>query len=234
MQAPRLVTTSESPPLERARRIADFEGVSGLGDDELVALVLGRGGDGLGPLPFARCLLEATGGLQRLARLRAVGLGNRPGMGVVQATRLLAAVELGRRAEREAFRMPPRLPLTARRVADWGIPRLGGLEHEEVWVLCVDSQSNLRSSYQVGRGGMHGCALLAKDVLVPVVRESASGFVLVHNHPSGDPTPSPEDLELTQGLALAAEALCVPLVDHVVVSKRGYRSLFDLGQLPHR
>lgn len=234
MQAPRLVTASASPSLERARRIADFEGVSGLGDDELVALVLGRGGDGFGPLPFARCLLEATGGLQGLARLRATGLGNRPGLGIVQATRLLAAVELGRRAEREALRTPPRLPLTARRVADWGIARLGSLEHEEVWVLCIDAQSNLRSSYQVGRGGMHGCALLAKDVLLPVVRESASGFVLVHNHPSGDPTPSPEDLELTHGLALAAEALCVPLVDHVVVSKRGYRSMFDLGQLPHR
>lgn len=234
MQAQRLTTAPCHVSLERARRIADFEGPAGLGDDELLALVLGRGADGLGPLPFARGLLDAVGGLHGMKRLRVAGLGARPGVGLVQATRLLAALELGCRAERESFRTPPRMPLTPRRVADWAIPRIGGLEHEEVWVLCVDARTNLRSSWQVGRGGIHGCALLPRDVLVPVVRDAASAFVLVHNHPSGDPTPSQEDLELTRGLSHTADALSVPLLDHIVVSKAAYRSMLDLGQLPHR
>jgi DNA repair protein RadC len=116
-------------------------------------------------------------------------------------------------------------------IVHWARPRLAGLEHEEVWVLCVNSHTALRSAWQVGKGGIHGCGLLARDILVPVVRDGASGFILVHNHPSGDPTPSSEDIDLTRGIQIAAMSLCIPLLDHVVVARGGARSFFELGYL---
>ena len=95
----------------------------------------------------------------------------------------------------------------------------------------MNATSRLRSTFLVGRGGVHGCALLARDILTPIVRDGASGFVLVHNHPSGDPTPSQEDIDLTKNLQLAAGHLGIPLLDHVIVARHGARSLFQLGHL---
>jgi DNA repair protein RadC len=116
-------------------------------------------------------------------------------------------------------------------VNDWASPRLASLLHEEVWVLCVDAQSVLKSTWHVGRGGIHGCGLLARDILTPVVRDAASAFVLVHNHPSGDPSPSFEDKTLTEALQRAAESVGVPLLDHVVVARGGSYSFFQHGLL---
>jgi DNA repair protein RadC len=217
--------------LSRLRRVLEMEGPESLGDDELLSCILGRGNEGMSPLLYARSLLEKVGSVTMLSRLGVAGLDLNPGLGKSQATRLVAAFELGRRAAREATRVTMLTPLTHERVIAWALPRLAGLEHEEVWVLCVDARTNLRSTKQVGRGGVHGCGLLARDILTPVVREGASGFVLVHNHPSGDPTPSPEDIDLTRALSAAASAVCIPLLDHVVVARGGGRSLFELGML---
>lgn len=215
--------------LERPRRLAEREGVASLADDQLLALLLGHGTNGRNALALSRMLLEKVGDACRLGKLGPGGLGHLEGLGRKQALRIAAAMELGRRAERQAYRDPPRLPLTARRVAEWAIPRLGALEHEEVWVLCVDARTTLKSTWRVGRGGAHGCALVPRDLLIPVVREGAAGFILVHNHPSGDPSPSREDLELTSAVYRAGHALATPLLDHVIVARREYRSLLEDG-----
>jgi len=217
--------------VERVRRIAEIEGVGALGDTDLVALVLGRGVKGRSPFALSHDVLETLGGLTGLSKNRLGALTERTPLGRAQRIRLLAACELGGRVLKDATRAMPRSLLTKERVFEWAEPRLCGLDHEEVWVLCADSQCSLKSSWQVGRGGIHGCGLLARDLLTPVVRDAASGFILVHNHPSGDPTPSREDIELTQNLRAAASTLCVPLLDHIVVSRRAYRSFFELGLL---
>lgn len=224
-----------SPPSDAAQRDlrerALWSGVEELSEAELLALLLGQGGDGLSTGQLAGILLEASGGLEHLCKLPPAGLVARPGLGPVQATRLAAAFELGRRAVRRETERRNGLPLSAAGVARWAHPRLTRLDHEEVWVLCLDGRSSLTCALQVGRGGMHGCALLARDFLIPVVRHAASAFVVVHNHPSGDPTPSREDLEMTVALASAAALVAVPLLDHVVVGRDGYRSLFEMGVL---
>lgn len=216
--------------LARAKRRIEREGPSELSSHELLALVLGRGVEGVSPTGYAHRLLEDVGGVARLARLRPPGLKGRPGLGLAQAARISAAFELGRRAEKDC-EPEAHEALSCELVEKWARPRLARLEHEEVWVLCVNGQSHLKSTWMVGRGGIHGCALLARDILTPVVRDAASGFVLVHNHPSGDPSPSREDIELTQALQVAATAVAVPLLDHVIVSRHGSRSLFELGLL---
>jgi len=216
--------------LRKAKRRLERDGPGELDSNELLALVLGRGLDGVSPTQYAHRLLEDVGGVQRLSRLRPPGLRGRPGLGTAQAARISAAFELGRRAARDSTPESCEA-LTCEQVEEWARPRLSLLEHEEVWVLCVNGQSHLKSTWMVGRGGIHGCALLARDILTPVVRDAASGFVLVHNHPSGDPSPSREDIELTHGLQVAASAIAVPLLDHVIVSRHGARSLFELGLL---
>src|SRR5690606_18676356 len=125
-------------------------------------------------LLYARSLLEEAGSVSMLAKLGVAGLGCKRGVGKNQAARLVAAFELGRRAAREATRVTALAPLTHERVIAWALPRLAALEHEEVWILCVDARTNLRSTKQVGRGGVHGCGLLARDILTPVVRDGAS------------------------------------------------------------
>jgi DNA repair protein RadC len=111
-------------------------------------------------------------------------------------------------------------------------PEIGALAHEEMWVVCLDGRNRVRASRRVAQGGLHGCAVLPRDVLRVAVHEAASAIVLVHNHPSDDPTPSAEDLVMTRRAAEAAAIVGVPLVDHVIVAPSGrYTSMLDLGVL---
>jgi DNA repair protein RadC len=213
----------------RERALA--RGLGALGDGELVAVVLGTG---LAAEPvnlLAERLLVAAGGLVGLAQLGPAALAELPGLGPVKALRLSAAAELGRRASHR--RADPRRKLaTSTDVADEMAPRLGGLEHEEMWVLALDGQNGLRSMRRVAQGGLHGCSVSARDILRAGLLDAASGIVLVHNHPSGDPTPSGEDLTMTRNVAEAAEVVGVPLLDHVIIAGRRHASMLDLGVLP--
>lgn len=219
------------PPLSaltQSRSRSSWSGPESLGDDELLALILDP--SETRPLTRARKLLETWGALGSLLRFRAPLLQS-AGLTEAEAHRLCAALELGQRALRDQLLPDPEDPLNQALVEGWARPRLAGLDHEQVWVLCVTPRSRLKSTYQVGRGGLHGCGLLPRDILQPVVRDGASGFVLVHNHPSGDPRPSPEDINLTRGLQLAAASVGVPLLDHVIVGRDGSASLLALGFL---
>lgn len=146
-------------------------------------------------------------------------LGSRP------ATRLRAAVELGRRLGARGRRPhEPVLP-HPEAVFGWAEERLVTLDHEELWVLAVDAKNQLRSARMVARGGVFGVVIAPRDILREVLREGAPGFLLVHNHPSGDPAPSPDDLHFTRAVASVAKAVGVPLLDHVIVGRTGYVSL---------
>ena len=114
-------------------------------------------------------------------------------------------------------------------VVEWARPKLAALDHEEVWMLALDGQNALKALKCVARGGQHGCALTARDILRPAIAGGASAIVLVHNHPSGDPSPSEDDIAMTRALAAAATVVGLPLLDHVIVARQGAFSLLDLG-----
>lgn len=187
----------------------------------LLDMVLGRPG-------VAAPLLESLCGLGALARFTPAALTERFGLTLDEATRVAAALELGRRRSIEAAHLTT--IRSSHDVATWAHPRIGLLTHEEMWLLAVDGQNNLRGARMISRGGLHGVALRTSDILRAALELAASGFVLVHNHPSGNPTPSKEDLEHTAHVRLAADITGMTFVDHVIITASGRFSAYIANQ----
>lgn len=145
--------------------------------------------------------------------------------------RYRAAVELGRRVVSEGHAIRSRLPDRAAVVA-WANARLATLEYEELWILCLDGRHGLKAARMVASGGIHGLHVGVRDALRIAVREGASAFVLVHNHPSGDPEPSEEDVAFTRAVVRGANEIGTPCLDHVVVACGGRSaSLLERGSM---
>lgn len=195
-------------------RAGGVEALSRAGMFEIVAHLEGRELDALDD----GAALGAIRGEVRGARRRRGG----PKPATLRAARALAAAfELGRRAEIGRAAMPERVGCAAD-VARWAEPRLTRLTHEELWMIALDGRGHVRAARCVARGGLHGAAVRAADPLRAALRADASAFVLVHNHPSGDPTPSKEDVALTASVAKAAAVVGLVLLDHVVVARAGF------------
>jgi DNA repair protein RadC len=202
-------------------------GIEALADAELVAVILGTGGGGAPLANLAATLVDELG-TAGLARAGVGELSQRRGIGPAKAVRLAAAIELGRRAVLAAsldaaVRMPDMDAVVA-----WARPRLATLDHEELWVLLLDGQNGLRSARRVASGGIHGLHVSVRDVLRVALREAASAHLLVHNHPSGDPTRSSDDEVFTRTVAAGAKLVGCPLVDHVIVARQRASSMLDV------
>jgi DNA repair protein RadC len=204
-------------------------GVESLGDAELVAIVLGTGYRGVPVGVLAAMLVEEHGGLAGLARTGMGELIGRAGVGMAKGSRLAAAVELGRRIAFAASLDPSTKLPDREAVSAWARPRLATIDHEELWLLALDGRHGLRAARKVASGGIHGLHVAPRDVLRVALREAASAFVLVHNHPSGDPAASSEDVAFTQAVAQAARVVGTPLLDHVVIARRRASSMLEAG-----
>jgi DNA repair protein RadC len=201
-------------------------GPESLSTVELVAILLGTGTARFGVRELALQLLGDKGldapSLRDIDALRrSVGIGD------AKAARLLAALELGRRAQEVG--LGGRRIESIEDVAKWARPRLARLEHEELWLLCLDAKNTVKAEVMVARGGALGCSLLPADILRPAVRNGASALILVHNHPSGDATPSRDDLRMTRALGRACRQVGVTLLDHVVVARSGASSIAEIA-----
>ncbi len=213
------------------RERAATAGVESLGDAELVSIVLGTGRKGVPVSLLAARVLEDCAGVAGLARVGLGQLSEHGGIGLAKSARLAAAIELGRRATFAAsldssIYFPHRGAVEA-----WARPRLSTLDHEELWTLALDGRHGLRAARRVAAGGIHGLHVAPRDALRVVLREAASSFVLVHNHPSGDPTPSHEDRVFSRAMCQAAAIVGVPMLDHVVIARRRTASMLELGML---
>jgi DNA repair protein RadC len=222
-----MVADAWAGPRERA--VAS--GVESLGDAELVAIVVGTGYAGVPVGVLSAMLVEDHGGLAGLARAGLGELIGIPGLGVAKGARLAAAIELGRRvAGAASLDASTRLP-DRQAVAAWARPRLATLDHEELWALALDGRHGLRAARKIASGGIHGMHVAPRDALRVALREAASAFVLVHNHPSGDPAASQEDVAFTRAVTEAARVVGTPLLDHVIVARRRSSSMLEAGLL---
>lgn len=217
----------DTSPLGAIQAQIKTDGVESVGLVELVALLIAPGSPEFPPLQAAAELCQRGERFDFWRTFRPRGIAKLTGIPETAAIRLLSALELGARVHRLAIEEQGST-LTPEGVFRWAQPKLTSLRHEEVWALCLDGGGRFTSSFQVSRGGVGAASLLPRDILGPVLREAAAGFLLVHNHPSGDPTPSREDREMTDALTRAAAVCGTPLVDHVVVGRYGYVSLMGL------
>ena len=219
-----------SPPTFGPRERAANDGIAALGDADLLAIILGTGITGRPVAVVASGLLDGFGGAAGLARSGPSSIAMHPGVGMTKALRVAAALELGARSVRPAG--VPVTVSTSAEVAAHMAARIGQLVHEEMWVLCLDGRNRIRAARKVAQGGLHSLCVAPRDVMRTAIQEAAASIVLVHNHPGGDPSPSPEDLVMTRKVAEAGRVVGTPLVDHVILTPEGrYSSLLDLGVL---
>jgi len=231
------VGTGDAPVHRRmhvAKRMVDgprerllASGPGGLSDAELVALVLGTGSARLSARAAALALVEGAS-IPELAWSSPEELSGRPGLGPARAAALAAAFELGRRGAWSPPRRGERV-LEPARVAELMRPLAHG-DRECFHVVMLDVRGRLIRAERVAEGSLTQCPVSPRDALRPAVREGAHGVVFVHNHPSGDPSPSAEDSDLTERLRAAAELVGVLARDHVIVASGGYFSFVEAGR----
>jgi DNA repair protein RadC len=216
------------PATERPRERLALRGPGGLSAAELIAVVCGTGGGGRGALELAELALARHGSLGSLARASDAELAALPGIGAAKAARLAAAFELGRRAVADW----PAGTWTIRGPADVAtrlLVDMGRLEREELRVLSLNAKNAVVRMSVVYVGNVSASLVRVGELFRDAVRLDASGVVLVHNHPSGDPTPSPDDLHLTAEAVAAGRLLDVDVLDHVVIGHDAWISLRDRG-----
>jgi len=217
---------STDRPRERLRRL----GPAALSDAELIALLLRTGERGADALEVASRLLEHSGGLFGLARAGARELDGARGIGPAKGAAICASLELGRRVAARRLHPGEAIRSPADVFAHFH-PSLRLEPHEKFIVLLLDGRQRVLREHVVSQGTLTASLVHPREVFRPALRESAAAIILVHNHPSGDPTPSCEDREVTQRLVRAGKLLGVRVLDHVVVAERGYCSLNEEGGL---
>jgi DNA repair protein RadC len=219
------------PAADRPRERLRALGAQALTTTELLALILGTAASGQPATETATHLVERAGGsLRRLGQLPLGTLTSTHGLGEVRALAVHAALELGRRlaAEGADDGEPMRGP---RDVWRWYAPRLEGLTVEEFHVAVLDSQHRLERDILVSRGILNSSLVHPREVFREAIAERAASIVLVHNHPSGDPTPSADDRAVTAQLVAAGRLLDIPINDHLVIGRGRYISFAEAGLL---
>jgi DNA repair protein RadC len=222
-------TVRELAVRQRPRERLAREGARALSVRELIALVLGSGGSGASVLALADRLLATSGGrLRPLLRAAPDELETVPGIGRASASRLIAALELGLRASEEDEPERPRVrgPTDVHRLMG---PRLRDLGHEEFHALLLNTQHRVLRDVIVTRGILDASLIHPREVFRPAILANAAAVILVHNHPSGDPTPSPEDRAVSRQLGEAGRTLGIRVLDHVVIGERGWSSAMPRG-----
>lgn len=225
------LSLKELPRSERPReRLRDL-GAGSLSSAELLALVIGTGSGARSALSVGQDLLtHGRGSLRRLAALPLKSLTSVAGLGTVRALAVHAALELGRRlaAETREEGAPLRSP---RDVYASYAPRLEDLPVEEFHVAVLDAQHRLERDVTVTRGILNSSLVHPREVFREAIAERAAAIILVHNHPSGDPTPSADDRMVTEQLVAAGRLLDIPVHDHLIVGRGRYLSFAEAGLL---
>jgi DNA repair protein RadC len=222
---------AESPPDDRPRERLRALGPGALTAAELLAILLGTGTPKRDAIGVAGDLLAAAGGsLRALVRQPVGSLARVPGVGSAKAARVVAALELARRAAAEAESADPaiRSPADVHRLCG---PAMRDLSVEEFRLLVLDTQHRVVRNLLITRGLLDSSLVHPREVFRAAIAEAAAGIVVVHNHPSGNPAPSADDRAVTRQLTEAGRLLDVPVYDHVIVGGVRYFSFAEAGLL---
>jgi DNA repair protein RadC len=219
---------TDLPADERPRERLARMGVGALSNRELVALLLGTGSPEASALDVAEGLLSS--GLRPLAGRSLDELESEPGLGRAKATRLLAGLELGARLASEGSG-PELVFRTPADAARFLLPRYGARPVETFGLLALDVRHRLKKEAVISVGCLTASLVHPREVFQQAVVSRAAALVLFHNHPSGDPEPSAEDLALTRRLASAGTLMGIEVLDHVILGAGRFVSLKERGAL---
>lgn len=212
---------SDQRPREKLSRL----GPTALDNAELMALFISTGTKGRSAIDIGRDLIAKYGSMGALGALPVGELAKERGLGLAKASKLAAAFELGIRVAREQIRD---IPIdTPERIHDFFAPQLRHLAHEQVVVAVVDTRLRHIGTSVVSIGTVSESSAHPREVLRPVITRGAFGFVLIHNHPSGDPSPSRADETVTRNLVEASNLMQVRFLDHVIIGRP------SAGRLPY-
>ena len=227
---PITLTIKDWPVGERPREKLLTHGPRPLGDAELVAILIGSGTRGATAVDLAQRLLHFSHGLSGIARLSPEALQRHRGVGSASAARIAAAMEIGRRLASQEAGDSPRLT-TPEAVADRFGPQLRDLRHELFKVVLLDGANRLIRDVDITRGLLNASLVHPREVFKTAVDFQAAGVILVHNHPSGEASPSPEDRRVTAQLVQAGQIMGIPVLDHVIVAGTRHFSFAKAGIL---
>jgi len=218
------VTVKEMPPEERPRERMARAGAQALSSTELLAIILRVGVGGENVLSMAQRLLANFGGLGGLSRADFSQLTAERGLGPAKASQILAALELGRRlmAESPEERWQIRAPSEAAHIL---MPVIGHQEQEHFVVLYLDTRNRVTDRETLYKGSLNTSLVRTAEVFRGAVRRNCAAIIVAHNHPSGDPNPSPEDVALTRRLVDAGKLLEIAVLDHLIIGENRYVSL---------
>lgn len=206
----------------RERLLSD--GVEVLSNAELLAILLGSGTKGMNAIDLGHELLNGLGGFEGIHRQDISQLMAYKGIGEAKATRIKAAVELGNRMKMEAFQRQPLIRSPEDLVSLVG-HELRAKEHEELWVIRLDIRNRFLGLEKLYKGTQDSANVRVAEIYKTALRKGAYAIMLVHNHPSGDPSESPEDVNLTRAVIEAAKYLDMHFLDHIIIGGMGFRSL---------
>ncbi len=210
-------------------------GPGSLDNAELMALFISSGSKGLSAIDIGRNLLAKYGSMGALGGLPVAELCKEKGLGLAKASKLAAAFELGTRVAREQLRD---VPLdTPERIHDYFGPQLRHLPQEQLSVATLNSRLHLSSVTVISLGSVNETTAHPREIMRPVIARGAYGFIMVHNHPSGDPSPSSADEKITRRLVEVAEIMQVKFLDHVIVGRpsdgrKAFYSFREMGIIP--
>jgi DNA repair protein RadC len=226
---PRRLTLKQLPESERPRERLIQEGSESLTDAELLAIVLGSGSPSESALQLAQRLIKEGGELEKLARMSVIELCNFHGIGEAKAAQLKASLELARRLQ--SSNNPGEQFSNSQAVYRRFRAELGSQSQEEFWSVSLNAKNKFLARHFISRGTLTSSLVHPREVFEKAIRDSAAAMIVVHNHPSGDPDPSPEDRKITSILAEGGRLLGIPLLDHVIIASKSYFSFKDSGLL---
>ncbi len=211
-------------PRERLARL----GPQALNDAELLAILLRVGVPGENAVQVGQRLLKAFGGISGLHRAGYEEVCEQHGIGPAKAAQIKAAIELGRRLTLQAPEERPTIhsPADAAELVRY---EMSALEQEELRVLLLDTRNHIMHIETVYRGSLNSSQIRVGELFKPAIRRNAAAIIVIHNHPSGDPTPSPDDAAVTRAIVQAGKLLDIDVLDHLVIGRGRYISLKERG-----
>lgn len=222
------IRIQELPTADRPRERLIAAGPGALGSAELLAIILRTGQPGENVMRLAERLLARFNGLPGIARAAIDELTTVPGIGPAKAVEVKAALELGRRLLSAA--PDERTPITSPAdAANLLMSEMALLEQEHLRVILLDTRNRVLRVSTLYIGSLNSSVVRVGELFREAIRSNAAALIVAHNHPSGDPAPSPEDVQVTRELVKAGQLLGIPVLDHVVIGRNRYVSLKERG-----